>query len=169
MVLSLLAPALFSLHSYSVACLPNNFVGSPESRGLEFESSADIRFPKVPGSFTCTAEISRSLLVSYTPCTGAVLAAWECQEEREDPVRLEKCNGLCCVPSPGFRALVVFQECHLEVSRDPERQAVALVCTENSEGMRPLSLSSWNSLSGRFLCSLHPRGILLSLHFPHHS
>ncbi|KAM6344611.1 uncharacterized protein FN964_010292 isoform 2-T3 [Alca torda] len=37
---------------------------SPGSRGLEFGSSAGIKLPEVPGSFTCTAEISRSLLMS---------------------------------------------------------------------------------------------------------
>lgn len=55
--------------------------------------------------------------------------------KREDPVWLEKGNGLYHVPSPSFRALVVFQEWHLEVSRDPEMQTLALVCAENSEGM----------------------------------
>lgn len=63
--------------------------------------------------------------------------------KRENPGWLEKGNGLYLVVSPGFKALVIFQQWHLEVSRDPEMRALALVSTWELRRDRGLFPSVW--------------------------
>lgn len=44
---------------------------------------------------------------------------------KENPVWLEKGNALYLVAFPGFKASAVFQEWHLEMSRDQETRALS--------------------------------------------
>lgn len=161
------ASSSFSLQSYSVAVCKSNFVGmvvSPRSRELEFGSSAGIKLPEVPGSFTYTAEISRSLFVSQnTRCcsdTGKGLSLWVLTllvpafmvRKQGQSCMAEKWWFLCLVPLPCFRALVVFQEWHLHRWTETQKCRLWLWCVlRTPNGWRPLSLTV------TFLCSLNHR------------